>query len=431
MSRVSSSGLRVAYILRYFPILSQTFVSNEIDELRRQGVDVIIFSLLTPKETTVSETAQSLAETTTYAPFISEDILTAQWYYLRRQPVRYLRRLRDIVVHHRGSLLALLKNLVLFPKSVYLARLCEALGVQHVHAHFAGLPMSAADTVATMSNVTISMTIHASYDLREPALADQVQRANFVVVNSQRNYEYLQRLLPSLDYEQIRLIRTGIHLSAFRELNEFSCEGPLILAIGRLIEFKGFKFLLEACRLLNGRGVSFSCEIVGDGPCRQVLEALRRNWELTNVRLIGAVPHQAIPSCLQRAWLLVQPSTVTVEGLSDGLPSCIIEAMATGRPVISTNVSGIPEVVRHGETGLIVPQKDSEALADAINRLLSDDRLRHEMGKRAQQLVSQEFDIHSTTKQLRYAFECVVYSGDSQTDRSQTLPLPSCSATRS
>jgi glycosyltransferase involved in cell wall biosynthesis len=179
-----------------------------------------------------------------------------------------------------------------------------------------------------------------------------------------------------------------------------------VLAVGRLIEKKGFADLVRACELVRRRGRSFRCSIVGKGPLEGELKALVRELGLEDVvELTGPRPREQLLGLYRRASVFAAPCVVGSDGNRDGLPTVLVEAMALGVPVVSTDVTGIPELVEDGRTGLLVPQRDCEALAGALDRLLSDRRAAQELAAAARQRVEREFDLHVNVAQLRLLLE--------------------------
>ena len=194
------------------------------------------------------------------------------------------------------------------------------------------------------------------------------------------------------------------------DLEEFSYEEPsqrppTILAVGRLIEKKGFGDLIDACSILAGRGKDFQCRICGDGILHDELTAqIDRLGLADRVELSGPRPRGEIIAAIRRSAVVATPCVVGSDGNRDGLPTILLEAMALGTPCVSTDVTGIPEVVQHEQTGLIATQHDPSSLADQIERLLDNPALGVTLAERARQLIETEFDIQQNTTQMREIF---------------------------
>jgi len=397
----------IAYVLRRFPALSETFITNEINGLRAHGTAITIFSLLPARDLVLSNASKILLPHVIYVPFLfSVRLIVFHLYFLIFGFHRYVTALFRVVGKHRGSFKELLKSLVLFPKTVCIACLCRRLEIEHVHVHFSGLQTTCAEVIADLTGIPFSVAVHTILDIDYPKILGYAEMARFVVASSVHNLELLKKKIPSQYHEKLKLIRSGIVLDNFKlNRGHRGINRKTIIAIGRLVEKKGFTFLIEACNMMKDNGIRFTCQIIGDGPMRETLDQLIERFGLrTRVLLRGALPHERIPAEIQGADIVVAPCICTKDGKEDGLPNSVIEAMAMGLPVVSTEVAGIPEVIRNGETGIVVRTQNSEELADILTRLLEDSYLRYRLGLNAQSLVRQEFDIYKTSLQLLRCF---------------------------
>jgi len=265
---------------------------------------------------------------------------------------------------------------------------------------FAGMAARTAFWINKFSAITFSFTAHAN-DIFSPrqfeiGLDKLVDRARVIVTET----DYAERFLRdqfSHRADCVHRIYNGLDLAEFGRA-DFSSTPPLIIAVGRLIPKKGFGDLVRACALLAERGKSFRCEIIGEGPLenelhRQIDELCLQN----DVVLTGAKPQTQLRRRLAAANVFVLPSVVDPDGGMDNLPTVIMEAMATGLPVASTNIGGIPEMVVENETGFLVQPGDAAAMADAIERLFNDHssaaRLGHSGYERARALFSIEKNV--------------------------------------
>jgi glycosyltransferase involved in cell wall biosynthesis len=215
------------------------------------------------------------------------------------------------------------------------------------------------------------------------------------------NEAYLRELVGPPSAARVKRIYHGLDVTGYEPLPHRSTDRPMLLAVGQLKEKKGFRYLLEACRLLLDRGMDFECEIVGEGPLRASLQKTINDLALTNtVNLAGSLPHDEVIQRYRRADVFVLPSVTAADGDRDGIPNVILEAMAMQLPVVSTRHSGIPEVVQHGTTGLLVPPKDPEALADTLGILIGDKAARVAYGVAGRQRVVEVFDLEVNVKKL-------------------------------
>jgi glycosyltransferase involved in cell wall biosynthesis len=285
-------------------------------------------------------------------------------------------------------------------------------GVAHFHVHFARHATHTALFVKEISKVGFSFTAHAQdfmLDVGSGELLREMSReAAFVVAVSDYSRELLIQKCPDAA-EKIHRICNGIDLRRFQaRLPRSPALRPRILSVGRLIEFKGFRDLIAACAELKKRGIEFECEIIGEGPLRGEMEnGIVAAGVDGIVRLPGALPQEEVVRRLADCDVFALASIVDSKGASDILPTVILEAMATARPVVSTRLAAIPEMVSDGESGLLVSPGDVEALANALESLLRDPQLRARLGAAGRRRVEEKFDVDRTAAQLLELIEAV------------------------
>ncbi len=409
---MSASGRGpVLYVLKRYPRLTETFILNEIRAMERLGERLIIFSLLPPEppphHPMVAEVCAPVHSPPPHLGAQVRRVLGAHARMLAVAPWRYLRALglalrRTLTSRHPLSLWRQ------FARAGVLAALCRRAGVRHIHAHFANAPTSVAHFAHRMSGIPFSFTAHAKdLYLTKPALIrGRASAATFVATCTGYNAQYLRDLVDAPSRDKISLIYHGIDLATFRYRPppyRFLETGgpPLILSVGRLVPKKGLDGLLQACSLLDKSGFDFRCDIVGAGPLRDSLAAdIARLGLDTRVRLRGAMTHAELVLHFARADLFVLAPQITEDGDRDGIPNVIVEAMATGVPVVSSEVSGIPEMVIDGVTGLLVPPRDPAALAASMRRLLTDPVLGRAMASEGRARLDRCFDCWQTVRQL-------------------------------
>lgn len=413
--------MRVAYVLHRFPYLTETFVLNEMRGMEREGVEVRVYSLLPPKGTLVHPQAQALLARTTYAPLLSRAVVAAQLHYLLRAPLRYLRALAGTVARTWREPRVLMLMLALFPKSVYFARLMEESGVQHVHAHFVWLEGLAAGIVRALTGLPFSITPHAFglYTRRRASVARELESASRIVTISEANRRHIAGLSRRLARTPVEVVHCGVDTALWRPPEGGTAgragpagrangaEEPVRLAsVGRAVEKKGHEDLLAACHLLRERGVRFACRILaGDGEGAARLRALVEGYGLGGqVTLLGPSDDAGVRALLHDSDVFVLASRIARDGDRDGIPVVLMEAMACGLPVVSTRVSGIPELVRHGGSGLLVAPGDPGALAAALQRLAGDAGLRARMGDLGRARVAEAFGIDGTVAAMAALF---------------------------
>ena len=394
----------IAYIAHYFPALSQTFVYREIRALEALGWDIRYFSIRRPDDR-ASEDAGDMAERTFYLLPYRKSLLIARLARLfLRRPWRFLRTLALVTLARGESWKARLHGLTHFAGGMYLVPELQRAGVRHFHAHFGKNPATLALVAAEYLGIPFSMTIHAT-DLFVSGLllARKLEHCKFVASISEYNRELLLELSADPDIaRKIHVLHCGIDLERFPERAETPCnETPLIVSVGRLVEKKGFPYLLEAARILKTRGVAFEVRIIGGGPDREELERKRRELGVEDrVRLEGAMAQERLLPVLARADVFVLPCVRAHDGDQDGIPVSLMEAMAYGIPCVSTTVSGVPELIEHGTEGLLAPERDAAALADALERLVLDRDLRLSAGKAARRKVEGEFSLRALAEGL-------------------------------
>jgi len=292
-------------------------------------------------------------------------------------------------------------------QALQLARQLRMKPFHHLHAPFASDAATVARLASRLTGVPYSFTARAKDIFHQRVEPDDLRRklrdAAAVVTISDMHLDYLRETFGPLA-DKVRRIYNGLDLEEF-PYRAPRDRAPVIVAVGRLIEKKGFGDLIEACALLAERGRSFRCRIIGAGILRAELAAqIERLGLIGSVELVGPVCQSEVRREIECAAVLAAPCVIARDGDRDGLPNVIQEALALGTPVISTDVAGIPEVVRDEETGLQAPKHDPPALAAALERLLGDSALRCRLASAGRQLIEEEFDIHKTTAVRRGLF---------------------------
>ena len=249
--------------------------------------------------------------------------------------------------------------------------------------------------------VPFSFTAHAHDIYLDPQLlGEKLREARFAATVSRYNREWLAERYGRAAVERLHVVRCGVPQRDL-VLRPEGRSSDLVLAVARLEPIKGLVYLVEACALLRDRGHRFRCEIVGEGAERPALEAAIRRHRLGGiVTLTGVLPQDGVRARLDRATVFVLPSVITPQGDRDGVPVALMEAMAAGLPVVSTTVSGIPELVEDGASGCLVPPNDAVALAGSVERLLVDADLRHRLAEAARRVVERDFDTDREAERL-------------------------------
>jgi colanic acid/amylovoran biosynthesis glycosyltransferase len=415
---------RIAYVTSAFPYLSETFVLREVAELERRGWDVQVFALKPPPLVgTHAEAARWIPRV--HLPALrSREVLGANAHYLLRRPLRLAGLWAQALWWHRSSLNFALRVPVILLRSASIARELERRDIGHVHAHFATHPTLAALAAARLSGASFSVTVHA-HDIfvRQTGLRQKLSRARFVACISQFNRQFLLDRYPDLSPQSLILVRCGVDPRKFAPASDAPRPLPApppaaprtssgaptltrILCVASLQEYKGVQVLLEACARLVDQVAQFECLLVGAGPLRPELEARAHALRLTDrVQFLGPQPEERVAELVRQATIFVAPSIVARDGQMDGIPVALMEALASGVPVVASDLSGIPELVRHEQTGLLVPPGNPEALALAIARLANDQALAERLATQGREHVRREFDLETNTALLADLFQ--------------------------
>lgn len=402
---------KIAYILSRFPAFSETFISNEIWWLRSYGYDIRIFSLLKPRNPLIQRQSEDLMDYVSYSPrLVSWKILSAQVYYLLHRTTKYIQAILKTIRCTYREPLTLLGMFLIFPKSVYFARQMETLGIEHIHAHFVWVNGVGAMIISTLLDIPFSLHPHAfGLFQRDPVnVRHQLEDASKIITISEFNRRYIAAMSSKISEDDIVVNHCGVDVSRFEPVNRIrtTSQEPIILSTARLTEKKGVKFLIEACKILHDKNIHFQCLIAGDGELKDELQKLIKDLQLDGeVKLLGSIKQKELIDLFQTSDMFALPCVVEKNGDRDGIPIVLMEAMAMKLPVISTPVAGIPELVHHEENGLLVASRDSAALAQALQKLISDEELRKTYGERGRNTVIKDFNVQLTSASLAVHFE--------------------------
>jgi glycosyltransferase involved in cell wall biosynthesis len=392
--------VRLAYLYSRYPVLSQTFCDTEMLALERQGFSLTIGSIYPPL-TSIRHPQVGLLKTPVhYAPPAP---IVRLWEERVRADGRWPAQL---IAAHEQKYGSGVKAATRARNAAYFAELFLRSGVGHFHVHFANRAAHTALFLKAMTNLPFSITAHGQdfmADLGNDDLLREIcAAAEFVAVETEYSRGLMRERCPD-SAEKIHRVYNGMNLANFSGRPvAVRTPGPArILSVGRLVSFKGFEYLIEACEQLRQRGVHFCCEIVGDGPLRASLQQRIDDLRLgTLITLEGALPQDRVIEKLERCDLFALACTSDEKGASDIFPTVILEAMASARPVVSTTMAGVPESVVDKETGLLVPPEESGLFADALETLCRDGELRARYGSAGRARVENHFQIETTVRPL-------------------------------
>ena len=394
----SATAHRIGYVLKMYPRFSETFIVSEILGREAAGAAIEIFSLRPPID---SRFHDSLARV--------------------QAPVHYVDRIRraaDLWTRMRlateklGGLEPGAADLLLTAsaedagQALQIAIEAHERGITHLHAHFASVATTVARLAARLAGITYSFTAHAKDLFHESVDVQDVLAkatdAHHVVTISRYNVEHLRRI--GVPDQTIKLVYNGLDLETFTRVPAAGPrQRPLqIVAVGRLIEKKGFDVLIDACKLLHTAGIELQCEILGGGEKETALTDRIHALGLAGVvHLRGPQPQAEVRRVVAAADVLAAPCVVGSDGNTDGLPTVVLEAMALGTACISTDVTGLVEAVQHERTGLVVAQHDAVGLAPALDRIHADPDLVQRLTDAAADLVAEQFDSRRQARALQ------------------------------
>ncbi|MEO7166476.1 MAG: glycosyltransferase [Chthoniobacterales bacterium] len=392
--------MRLAYLYSRYPVISQTFCDMEMLELERRGYDLVIGSVHAPLTTLRHEHFTRFRSPVYYAPPAP---VTRLWEKKVRESARWP---RDLIERHERQYGPDFKAALRARNAAYFAELFARHGIDHFHVHFANRAAHTALFLKEMSGIPFSITAHGQdfmSDLGQNDLLREIcNAAEFVAAETDFSRDLLRERCPEAA-EKIHRVYNGLDLANLPTPRQGERPpGPTtILSIGRLVAFKGFEILLEACVELKGSNLDFHCEIVGDGPLREKLESMIRSLGLGDrVTLCGSLSQEDVYAKLRSCDIFALASVVDAVGASDVFPTVIMEAMACARPVVSTKLAGIPESVVEGLTGLLVAPGDWEDLAQALSKLVRDWALRERLGKAGRHRMETDFNVTKTIEPL-------------------------------
>jgi glycosyltransferase involved in cell wall biosynthesis len=421
-----SCGDCVAYVMNGFPRLSETFIAHEIHQLERAGLRLRLFVVKRENEPQVHPVVSAILAPMSYLPAATSLSGTSLPSWLRRNAPRFSAAHRFLLRQHPLRYVATLASAIAltlqhWPRKVFIKEFLQAGeiaaavradgSVRHLHGHFCHGVATITWMASRLSGIPFSFTAHAKdiyqAELNPGQLLERkLGAARFVATCTCANAEVLKAR--HVRPQEVHTIYHGLDTDAF--VPPQACpwpERPLILAVGRLVEKKGFDQLIEACARLKQTGLTFHCRIVGeDGPAGPALRERIQSLGLQEqIELSGPVTQDRLREIYREAQVFALPCQIMEDGDRDGFPNVLAEAMAMGVPVVSTAISGIPEMIDDGVHGLLVPPRDPQALADQLHRALADRALHARLALAGRKRICERFDSRRTTLALRDLFE--------------------------
>ena len=422
----------IGYVLMGFPRLSETFITHEIFLLEQLGMKLRLFAIKQGDIDTVHGVVERIRAPLTYLPPVSSlsgtNIVAWLWRNLptyttqhgrlfKARPLTYLTTLAAalrMAFKYRKSLIAPLRKVFIkeFLQAGHIAmQIINAPGIRHLHGHFCHGVTTITWFASRLTGIPFSFTAHAK-DIYQAdqnpgdLLARKLNAARFVTTCTGANESHLAQRFPECSH--VHTVYHGLDTAFFAPPRSKvrSSPVPCILAVGRFVEKKGFADLVDACALLRKGNVPFRLKIIGEkGDQSEFIRNKVRDLALNDaITLQGPVTHDVLQRIYHESVIFALPCLVAADGDRDGIPNVLAEAMSTGLAVVTTAVSGIPELVRHNIDGLMVPERNPQALATALQNLLQDQAQRQRLGAAARARVCAIFDSHNTTQQLKKLF---------------------------
>lgn len=395
------SSPRIAYLLKKFPRLSETFVLNEILSLERLGVDVQVVARRPVDDEPRHPQFAQLGAPIEQLPRESLDPFQELFASPNSQDLS-LDRFGEVVREVQGFRHGRMPKL--FSEALWLRRHLQETGVDHVHVHFATDSAIVAMLVHELGGPSYSLTAHAKDIYRstvEPALLSRIiEHSAFTVTVCDANVEHLNSILSPAAKAKVRRLYNGIDQSQFAPPSTPRVADH-VLAVGRLVPKKGFNDLIDALQHLRVSRPQLRATLVGVGDEEQALRTQAQAAGIgTMLEFAGAQDQGVVRDLMRSATLFCLPCVIGDDGNRDALPTVLLEALACGLPMISTDVTGIPEILDGGKAGVLVPQHDPVALANAMDSLLADPARREQLAGHGLTHVAEHFDGAKQAKVL-------------------------------
>ena len=389
--------MKLAVIVTEFPKATETFIYRDLSAFKQAGCALELHHVAPFRSSQkLHGFARHLVADARYLPFASLAALAALLAALLRHPGLLARTVWQIAWYYRRHPWILAKSLAMLPKALQFARHSRAANIDHVHAEFAGHPATMAWIAHRFGGPDYSVSCRAHDIFRTQALLEQkLGEASGVRTVSDYGRSFLQGRLPNGPALDIEVIHSSVDTAAIMAgAVRIDPARPRLLYVGALEPKKGVDYLLQALRAIDGLLGDWRLEVIGDGPSRLTLEQQAERLGIAGrVDFRGALPFEDVAEAYKAAVLCLCPSIIGPGGRMEGIPNVVIEALANRRPVVSTNISGIPELIVHGEHGLLVPERDVDALGKAILQVFAKPAEAAAMAERGRAKVEAEFDL--------------------------------------
>ncbi len=396
---------RIVYIVSNFPCYSETFILRELKELKRRGYNLYIFSLRKPQESIVQETSLEFLDFTHYPNFLNT-IKILPWLFIEKVPEMWNITISIFSVFYRPDIL--IKNIITFLRTLSFLSLVSKIRPFHIHAHFSNFPAFSAYILSRFTGINFTFTAHAHGLFRDyPLLDKKINSSKKCICISEYNRNFILKKFPHIEESKIEVVRCGIEVERFapQETLNFK-EETVILSVGRLVPTKGFDTLIRACFLLKNKGLRLKCLIVGEGKYKNKYQRLRDNLGLkAQVYFLGPKREEELMKLYSECDFFVLPvRRISAGDIQDGIPVSLMEAMSLEKVVISSSLSGIPELIDDGINGFLVKPDDYQEIARIIIFLAKDLPQRIKIGKKAREKIKGQFSLKATVDRLEEIF---------------------------
>jgi glycosyltransferase involved in cell wall biosynthesis len=399
--------MKIAYITAQTPYGNgEQFILPEILEVINKGNDVIVIPVRPENKIAKGREPEKVSEYTIYIPLLNFHLLLKSIFIFFIYPFRTCKIIYSIL-RNSGNIEKIIKNLVVLPKGLITSEVIKKHDIEHIHAHWASTPSTVAYIASELTGVSWTFTSHR-WDITENNMINEKARSSkFIRVIDKPGYEEILNFIDEKNRLKCHIVHVGINLHGnFNKIsNEFIDKKSFIIAIpANFVEKKGHIYFIHAIKKLIARNYNITCYFFGDGPLENELKAFVNKLDLNkNIIFRGKIAHDELLELYAKGEIdcVVLPSIVTDDGEKEGIPVSLMEAMAYKIPVISTNTGGIPELLGEG-AGILVDQKDPDALAEAIERLINDRELRRELQEKGYKRVYKEFYLPNVVDRLLY-----------------------------
>ena len=392
---------RILYFVSQFPCISETFIVNEIQGMIDAGVDIRILSLKAADLNIVHPAAKNLLDRVIY-PLPPLQSLAQGVQSILQSPLSNIKLALQIFSAFWKNPIVLLKTFIAYWRALALLKTISKWNPEWIHAHWATYSSTAGLAIANALDLPFSFTSH-SHDIFPDSqlLKEKYKAAAFTATISKHNLSRIKNhVSESLVNQKTKVIHCGIYLNHY-PFDRSQQKPQEIISVGRLMGTKGFDILIQACAKLREKGIPFHCTIIGEGFYRERLEKLIHTLDLKDcVQLLGAKSQEEVRLALLQSSVFVLPAVIDTDGKAEGIPVCLMEAMASGTPVGSTRLSGIPELIEDGENGFLTTPGSVDELTEQLQNLFSDLALREKFALNARKTIEASFNAEHEAKRL-------------------------------